>query len=400
MTIPSLNPATPAGNEPVSFGDEEIRDLKLSLKQSFPQFESTPMTLTAAQVAEAYNKHNDIGIIRMWSGSEGDIPEGFAISDGRTVTDILGREIVTPDFTSKFIKMAGTNNPYNPVVTGTDDIVMVDEGHALTVDEMPPHSHSYTLPAATNDDEGSSDTVPNDDYTTGETDLAGGGEAHFHPDITVTAQPEYYTLVFIMWIGKTNRQPQSTDGFWNFDRTAPAGEDYVSNGDDDLRTSKQQLQDSFPRFTGGAVNLTESELMSFYHSSDQVGQVCLWAGDPSTIPAGWQLFEQYEGLYVKAADGFAEVGVPSGSSEQTPVSSATGLTSIHLPEHSHTMFARTGDSGRDNANPDGSRVLDEEDDDVLTTGSTGNGVGHTHPYAPCNVEPAHIVIPFVEYVGL
>lgn len=130
-----------------------------------------------------------VGGIIMWSGSPADIPDGWALCDGRTSN---GR--TTPNLSGKFIVgYSSSDSDYNPVgKTGGE------KKHTLTVAEMPSHTHnmkfkSYDLAASWKDqrsfysvNQGNEDQ--NDPKTTQST---GGGQSHEN-------RPPYYALCFIM----------------------------------------------------------------------------------------------------------------------------------------------------------------------------------------------------------
>lgn len=78
-----------------------------------------------AELAAAFQGSVPSGCILIWSGAEGEIPEGWALCDGQD-----GR----PDLRSRFVVGAGSG--YAVGVTGGE------ESHTLTVSELPKHDHS------------------------------------------------------------------------------------------------------------------------------------------------------------------------------------------------------------------------------------------------------------------
>jgi len=141
------------------------------------------------------------GVIVMWSGSIGDIPDGWALCDG---TD------ETPDLTDRFI--VGAGDSYAVDATGGEN------AHTLSASEMPRHMHSYS--GSTSADGAHSHTVPSgggssgprhalsiDTHHTsstvtspvgnhrhsysGDTNYQGGDAAHEN-------RPPYYALAYIM----------------------------------------------------------------------------------------------------------------------------------------------------------------------------------------------------------
>lgn len=75
------------------------------------------------------------GGIIMWSGAVNNIPEGWALCDGKTVSGVT-----TPNLSGKFVVGYSPNHDdYNaPGKTGGQDRV------SLTVNELPSHSHTYS----------------------------------------------------------------------------------------------------------------------------------------------------------------------------------------------------------------------------------------------------------------
>ena len=130
-----------------------------------------------------------VGGIIMWSGSPSDVPDGWALCDGRTSN---GR--TTPDLSGKFIVgYSSSDSDYNPVgKTGGAKSV------ALTTAQMPSHSHSATikvsgLAARSNGDKDffAPSWKDKNDEETVTTSSVGSGSAHEN-------RPPYYALCFIM----------------------------------------------------------------------------------------------------------------------------------------------------------------------------------------------------------
>lgn len=68
------------------------------------------------------------GIITMWSGSQSNIPTGWALCNGQNGT---------PDLRNRFI--VGAGDEYNVSSNGGA------KTHTITIDEMPSHSHEQKL---------------------------------------------------------------------------------------------------------------------------------------------------------------------------------------------------------------------------------------------------------------
>lgn len=170
------------------------------------------------------------GVILIWSGSEASIPDGWALCNGLNGT---------PDLLDKFIVGAGSltydvgdtggstththANTMESAGNHTHDVTVA--GHALTVNELPAHSHG----AGTADDEfdavfaygskacptttRSLETGASDGIHQGNTETIGGNQQHTHAgstaaiagahthvmnNIAANGLPPYYALCYIM----------------------------------------------------------------------------------------------------------------------------------------------------------------------------------------------------------
>lgn len=138
------------------------------------------------------------GTIVMWSGSITSIPSGWILCDGTNGT---------PDLRDKFIvgarqDLGGTarTNLTGSLTQsgGVSTLTGVSGSHQLTVPELPPHQHRYTIAGdwrgsqtkASGGDDNPTAPWPID-ITTGST---GGNQGHTH---TTEISP-YYALAFIM----------------------------------------------------------------------------------------------------------------------------------------------------------------------------------------------------------
>ena len=128
-----------------------------------------------------------VGGIIMWSGSPADVPDGWALCDGRSSN---GR--TTPNLSGKFIVgYSSSDSDYNPVgKTGGE------KKHTLTVAEMPSHTHdmkfkSYDLAAAWKDQRSFYSVNQGEENQGKTTQSTGGGQSHEN-------RPPYYALCFIM----------------------------------------------------------------------------------------------------------------------------------------------------------------------------------------------------------
>lgn len=115
------------------------------------------------------------GIVVMWSGRIQNIPQGWALCDGANGT---------PNLTDRFVIHADADSG------GTNDVG--DTGgahtHTLSVNEMPAHTHSYSVAVMSDGNGNDAGVVVNAGSTTGST---GGGSAHEN-------RPKFYALAYIM----------------------------------------------------------------------------------------------------------------------------------------------------------------------------------------------------------
>ena len=128
-----------------------------------------------------------VGGIIMWSGSPADVPDGWALCDGRTSN---GR--TTPNLSGKFVVgYSSSDSDYNPVgKTGGE------KKHTLTVAEMPSHTHnmkfkSYDLAASWKDQRNFYTVSKGTEDQTKTSESTGGGQSHEN-------RPPYYAMCFIM----------------------------------------------------------------------------------------------------------------------------------------------------------------------------------------------------------
>lgn len=117
------------------------------------------------------------GMITMWSGSV--VPDGWALCDGQNGT---------PDLRGRFVLGASTDHSLG--TSGGSETV------ALTIDQIPEHSHTLSYNTAPNSVlDGYGDVLKGfaefdpDGYSS--TDEAGGSEPHSN-------MPPYYVLAYIM----------------------------------------------------------------------------------------------------------------------------------------------------------------------------------------------------------
>jgi len=144
-----------------------------------------------------------IGAIMIWSGAVGNIPSGWYECNGGTHNGYT-----TPDLRSRFVIAAG--GTYAVGATGgatsyTPTGSMTISGHAITVDELPSHTHTYLdksqNPAGCSSYLGTAYAA----IITGTTTMreqTSGNETHTH-SATITfnsidLMPPYYAIYYIM----------------------------------------------------------------------------------------------------------------------------------------------------------------------------------------------------------
>lgn len=188
MAIKDIDTEKPGGNDLVLNGDDEIRDFKTDVKETFPELAgtvyedadtsglngTTPVTDITMSSWEARIKALEslalspdgtsipVGGVIAWYGDLNTIPAGFKICDGaeHTYTDGEGNQktIRVPDLRGRFIMGMGwgttkwndtgglryTNNEQvrNTGLGGSHTHSVSTPGHSLVNDELASHSHA------------------------------------------------------------------------------------------------------------------------------------------------------------------------------------------------------------------------------------------------------------------
>jgi hypothetical protein len=165
--IEQLNSSLPSSTDYRHEGDNHLRLIKQALKNTF---KSSNKQYDLDAIA---GRGVPVGAILMWSGdTEGSIPDGWVLCDGRDFTrSDNGQTQTTPDLRDRFIVSVGYTDPMKPVnetggtlsreVTvssaGAHNHGMENGGksgwagahnhgggtgmYALTINELPPHDH-------------------------------------------------------------------------------------------------------------------------------------------------------------------------------------------------------------------------------------------------------------------
>ncbi|MDR3326896.1 MAG: hypothetical protein LBT04_01990 [Prevotellaceae bacterium] len=166
-------------------GNEQFNFTEFKIIKTNVQLESS---LAALQAQVNLIQPAPKGCIVMWSGSIATIPTGWSLCNGNNGVAINGVQI--PDLRGKFIAGYNSDDSDYNTVGKTGGVKQV----ALTLGQIPFHSHSFTLAPANS--AGSNFTyaaAEKSNSTAGSqnTDSTGAGQAHEN-------RPPYYTLAYII----------------------------------------------------------------------------------------------------------------------------------------------------------------------------------------------------------
>jgi hypothetical protein len=184
--IDQLVGTNPDGADDKNQGDNHLRLIKNVLQSQFPNLGTTALTPTAVQLNDIIDNNRGMpaGTIVMWSGTDNNVPTGWAYCDGTNGT---------PNLVSKFIR-AGASQGSGGSDTSSGSI----GGTALTLDQIPPHTHGAFGQIS---ETGGSVSGSTQKLDFGQTSSSGLGATHNHTFIGGDNKPAYYELVYIMKVG-------------------------------------------------------------------------------------------------------------------------------------------------------------------------------------------------------
>ena len=244
--ISQLDTANPAGADALSQADDHIRLIKAVLKSTFPNIDSQ-VTASPNQLNALASGTFPVGGIVVWYGDATNVPSGWALCNGQTVNlSAGGGTIKTPDLRDRFVlgggaagvtvgstggslskSAEGSSIPFSlqgsTNTAGAHSHGGSTAGHAISVDQMAPHSHEYQYTNAVGKPTpgtGSAYVLTVSSNTPAQTDIKGSGNPHAHqisqdgahshtfnvtgsftPAITIAdARPPYLVLCYIMKI--------------------------------------------------------------------------------------------------------------------------------------------------------------------------------------------------------
>lgn len=200
--IDQLNQNAPDGLDRKSEGDDHMRMIKRTLKNTFPNIkgrvEASQDQLNAMLIPGLIPIR---GMVTMWFGAKNTVPAGWVLCDGQNGT---------PNLINKFVMGAGEGTIVQGSGGGTENhshvatVSTTVAGHALDITQMPPHSHG-TYPIALNIATGlGAGHFSVSNQQTGQTGQAGNGAAHSHGATSYASVqaasnlPPYVALWFIM----------------------------------------------------------------------------------------------------------------------------------------------------------------------------------------------------------
>lgn len=178
--------------------------------KAFPSGSPVELRLTAQSILDAITIALPRGIITMWAGAADNVPSGWHLCDGSDDTPDLRNMFIVGAGSSYSPGNTGGSQNMSPAVTVNPAATGIQiQGHALTIYEIP--SHTHTLRGAVHVfDSGGKNGVTMDKYDKDFTTHAtGGNQAHTHgvtdnshahtaQVVSFDNRPPYYALAYIM----------------------------------------------------------------------------------------------------------------------------------------------------------------------------------------------------------
>lgn len=203
LYIHEFNEHWPDGLDAKSQGDDHIRNIKAALKRTFPKVTgATQATHKDMDKLITPGVTNVPGMIMMWPYGAETVPGGWKVCNGvGTLRD--GRAV--PDLRDRFVVGAGNSYPVASTGgTASHTPAVTVAAHAITVDEMPAHTHG-TPQGHPWQGAGRGTYASGDDFTNTvgywmPSKETGGGKPHTHKVSTtaVDHRPPYFALLFII----------------------------------------------------------------------------------------------------------------------------------------------------------------------------------------------------------
>lgn len=210
LVVTNPDPFDPKGQ-----GDDHIRLIKRTLKQTFPSI-TGPVYATQDHI-NAITSPGALafpGMIVMWSGAITSIPAGWKLCNG---VGTISTGAAVPNLVDRFIIGSATNSggSYNVNSTGGSTSHIHDvlvAGHVLTEAQIPAHRHDAgtpfhsnlsPIPFGTSTMSGgrqNSGTEGSPAVRNAWTSTVGGNQPHSHGAVSnwVNHMPPYYALAFII----------------------------------------------------------------------------------------------------------------------------------------------------------------------------------------------------------
>lgn len=188
--------SNPDGADPKGQGDDHLRLIKNTLKNTFPNLNAA-VTVTPAELNSLAGGLYQFrtGMIVLWRHQPEAIPVGWVLCNGTANT---------PDLRGLFVMGAGGSIAVGTTGGTTSHTHSISvAGTSLTVAQLPPHTHPPAVAGGSfiTGGAGAGNTNPGSNIgSTGSTGVTGSGAAHDHPASAGAANnlPPFHALCYIM----------------------------------------------------------------------------------------------------------------------------------------------------------------------------------------------------------